>query len=301
MFPTLFRLPLPIVGPVTIHTYGVLLVVSFLVAILVARRLARREGLDPDYVVDAGVYAILAALVGAKALLLVVDWDFYSRQFRAIADEGGGAVGAALDGVLGGLAPYVGALASLGLSLLQAGGVFYGGFIAAVLMALWYLRRHSLSTWKVADVAAPSIALGHAFGRLGCFAAGCCYGIATDLPWGVTFTDTYAGTLVGVPLNIPLHPTQLYEAATNLLLFAGLLWFYRRKQFDGQVFWVYVLSYSALRFFHEFLRGDPRGALFGDALSTSQFIAILAATVALGMLARLRQRQERMEPAESPS
>lgn len=301
MFPTLFRVPVPGLGPLTIHTYGVLLVVSFLVAILVARRLARREGIDPDYVVDAGVYAILAALVGAKLLLLVVDWDFYSRQFTSISESGGGVVGVALDGMLGGLAPYAGALASLGMSLLQAGGVFYGGFIAAVAVALWYLRKHQLPAWKVADLAAPSIALGHAFGRLGCFAAGCCYGISTDLPWGVTFTDTYAGTLVGVPLNIPLHPTQLYEAITNLMLFAALLWFYRRKQFDGQVFWVYVLSYSVLRFLHEFLRGDPRGTLFGGALSTSQFIAILAATVALGMLARLRQRQQPMEPAESHS
>lgn len=295
MFPTLFELPLPLVGPVTIHTYGVLLVVSFVVSILVARRLARREGLDPNHVVDVGVYSILAALVGAKVLLLVIDWEFYSRQFRTLVQEGGSSIGQALSSWLGTFGVYVGALTRMGLNLLQAGGVFYGGFFAAVAVAFWYFRRYQLPTWKVADVAAPAVAIGHAIGRLGCFAAGCCYGIATDLPWGVTFTNTYSGTLVGVPLEIALHPTQLYGALANLALFAGLVWFYRRKRFDGQVFWVYVLAYSALRFVIEFFRGDPRGTVFGGALSTSQFIGIVMATVALGMLARLRQGTTAMQ------
>jgi phosphatidylglycerol:prolipoprotein diacylglycerol transferase len=273
-----------------------LLVASFLIAIIVARRLAGRVGIDPDMVVDMGVYIILAALVGAKLLLLVVDWEIYSRQFRSIVGEGGGAVGQALS-FLGTAGAYIGAIAQMGMSLLQAGGVFYGGFIAAVLMSIWYVRRHQLALWRIADAAAPAVAIGHGIGRLGCFAAGCCYGIATDLPWGVTFTDTYSGTLVGVPLNIPLHPTQLYEAATNLILGAALIWFFPRRKFDGQVFWTYVLAYAVLRFLHEFLRADPRGFLFGDALSTSQFIAIIGAVIALGMLARLKARQTPAEQA----
>ena len=150
-------------------------------------------------------------------------------------------------------------------------------------------------------MAAPAVAIGHGIGRLGCFAAGGCYGIATNLPWGVTFTDTYSGSLVGVPLNIPLHPTQLYEAVTNLLLGAFLIWYFRRKQFDGQIFWLYVLAYAVMRFFHEFLRADPRGTLFGGTLTTSQFIAIVGATIALGMLARLKSKHEPMEPAEVAS
>jgi len=300
MFPTLFELPLPVLGPITIHTYGVLLVFSFLIAILVARRLAQREEIDGEVIVDMGVYIILAALVGAKILLLVVDWEVYSRQFRTLAMEGGGAVGQAL-GFLGSTGAYIGSLAQMGMSLLQAGGVFYGGFTAAILAAFWYTRRYQLVVWKVADISAPAVAIGHGIGRLGCFAAGCCYGIATDLPWGVTFTDTYSGSLVGVPLNIPLHPTQLYEATTNLVLGGFLIWMLRRKQYDGQIFWSYVLAYAALRFFHEFLRADPRGFLFGGALSTSQFIAIVGATIALGMLARLKGKHGPMEPAESAS
>ncbi len=300
MFPTLFELPLPVLGPITIHTYGVLLVFSFLIAILVARRLAQREGIDGEVIVDMGVYIILAALVGAKILLLVVDWEVYSRQFRTLATEGGGAVGQAL-GFLGSTGAYIGSLAQMGMSLLQAGGVFYGGFTAGILATFWYTRRYQLVVWKVADISAPAVAIGHGIGRLGCFAAGCCYGIATDLPWGVTFTDTYSGSLVGVPLNIPLHPTQLYEATTNLVLGGFLIWMLRRKQYDGQIFWSYVLAYAALRFFHEFLRADPRGFLFGGALSTSQFIAIVGATIALGMLARLKGKHGPMEPAESAS
>ena len=297
MFPILFRVPLPVVGPVTIHTYGVLLVVAFLVAIAVSRKLARREGLNPDHVVDLGVYVILGGLLGAKLLLLAVDWDFYTRQFTNIREEGGGAIGQAL-GFLGGAGEIIGTLARMALSLLQAGGVFYGGMIAGVLVGLWYMRKHGLDTWKVADVVAPSIAVAHAFGRIGCFAAGCCYGVPTDLPWGVSFTNSYSGTLVGVPLNIPLHPTQLYAALGNLVLFGGLLWFYRRKSFDGQVFWTYVVSYGVFRFIVEIWRGDPRGALFGGALSTSQFVAIVMVTVGLGMLARLRLKAQAEPDAE---
>lgn len=286
MFPILFRVPLPVVGPVTIHTYGVLLVVAFLVAIMVARRLARREGIEPDHVVDLGVYVILGGLVGAKLLLLIVDWDFYTRQFRTILEEGGGPVGEAL-GFLGRTGEVIGTIARMSLSLLQAGGVFYGGLLAGLAVGIWYIRRSGLPIWTAADVCAPAVAVAHAFGRVGCFAAGCCYGIPTDAPWGVTFTSSYSGTLVGVPLNIALHPTQLYSALGNLLIFAGLLWFYPRKRFDGQVFWVYMLSYGVFRFVVEFWRGDPRGSLFGGMLSTSQFVALIMVTAALGMLARL--------------
>jgi phosphatidylglycerol:prolipoprotein diacylglycerol transferase len=287
MFPILFRIPLPGIGPITIHTYGALLIVAFLVAITVARRLAKREQIDADRIVDLGVYAILGGLVGAKVLLLIVDRDFYSRQFSSILAEGGGSVGETLSG-LGRIGAFIGTIAEMAFSLLQAGGVFYGGLIAGVAVALWYMRRTGLPLWRAADVTAPAIAIAHAFGRVGCFAAGCCYGIPTELPWGTTFTNSYSGTLVGVPLNIALHPTQLYSVLGNLFIFGMLMWFYKRKQFNGQVFWVYALSYGIFRFVVEFWRGDPRGSLFGGALSTSQFVAIVMVTVALGMLARLR-------------
>ncbi len=139
-----------------------------------------------------------------------------------------------------------------------------------------YARVKQLPLWKLADLLAPSLALGHAFGRLGCFAQGCCYGHACDLPWAVRFP-------VGHPTHpVTLHPTQLYEAVGNLLIFAGLSLWYRRKQFDGQIWWWYVLVYGSLRLVIESMRGDYLHRYL-DRFSASQVIAatmiILAAAI----------------------
>jgi len=141
------------------------------------------------------------------------------------------------------------------------------------------------------------VALGQAIGRLGCFAAGCCYGKVCDRPWAVTFHDAYATRAVGTPLEVPLHPTQLYESAAALLIFFGLLWLSGRKRFEGQVALVYLVFYAATRFVIEFYRGDAaRGTVFHGLLSTSQFIAILVA-VAAGVLYPYLMRRRRLEPA----
>jgi phosphatidylglycerol:prolipoprotein diacylglycerol transferase len=164
-----------------------------------------------------------------------------------------------------------------------------------VLTSIWFFRKHRLPVWVMTDILAPSVALGHAIGRLGCFTAGCCYGKPTTMPWGVTFTDPYAKEIVGVPLGIALHPTQLYEALVEFALFGLLVFLAGRKKFDGQIFWTYVFGYSIARFVIEFFRGDlERGFVFGGALSTSQVIALLlvvAASFALLTLRRLPQKR----------
>lgn len=267
MFPRLFTIPAfelfgRDVGPLTLHSYGVLLAVAFLAGLWVAGRQARREGLPPERVTDLAIYVLIAGLVGAKLLLVVVDWDYYSRNL------------------------------SQAFSLLQSGGVFYGGLIAAFPVAWWYARRHSLDGWRTADALAPGVAVGQAIGRLGCFSAGCCFGRPTDMPWGVTFTDIYASRNVGVPLDTALHPTQLYESATTLALFFALLWLSGRKRFHGQVVISYVALYAILRFAIEFFRGDSaRGAVFGGALSTSQFIALLMLAGALATVPWLLKKR----------
>jgi len=158
-------------------------------------------------------------------------------------------------------------------------------------VALLYVRRHRLPLGKVADLVAPPLALGQAIGRLGCFAAGCCYGKACDLPWAVTFTDPRAGRLTGVTLDVPLHPTQIYHALADLAILAITTTLMRRRRFEGQVFWVYVLSYAVLRFVVEFFRGDTvRGLYFGQRLSTSQIIAVPAAILAIAALVHLGRR-----------
>ena len=248
MYPELFS-----IGPITVYSYGVLLAISYLLGLWLAMRRAKQWGLDPNRVLDLGIYIIIAALVGAKLLLLVVDFEQFSRS---TADF---------------------------LSLARSGGVFYGGLILAIAVAFWYVGRHRMPLWTTCDVFAPGIALGHVTGRLGCLAAGCCYGRPTDQPWAITFTNPLAAANVGTPLGIPLHPTQVYEAGAELLILAFLLATERRgRVFAGRTFWAYLLLYAVSRFVIEFYRGDPRGEILG--LSTSQFISVLLAPLSLGML-----------------
>jgi phosphatidylglycerol:prolipoprotein diacylglycerol transferase len=153
-----------------------------------------------------------------------------------------------------------------------------------------YIRRIGLPLWTTCDVFAPGIALGHVVGRLGCLFAGCCYGKPTSVPWAITFTDPFAATNVGTPLNVPLHPTQLYEAGAEALILLVLLATEKRgRPFPGRTFWLYILLYSISRYVIEIYRGDPRGTI--GIFSTSQFISLLLAPLAIGMLLYLGRRQ----------
>jgi phosphatidylglycerol:prolipoprotein diacylglycerol transferase len=175
----------------------------------------------------------------------------------------------------------------LSLDFIRSGGVFYGGFVGAVAVGYVLIRRYGLPWWKTADAFAPGIALGQAIGRQGCFAAGCCWGKPTTLPWAVEFSE--AGHMVtGVPLGVHLHPTQLYESFAALALFLFLLWLHRRKRFDGQVILFYAVLYGAVRFSIEFVRDDPRGDIAGlttlTHLSTSQLISLIVGLASLVIL-----------------
>ena len=254
MYPELFK-----VGPFTVYTYGVLLAASYLLGLRLAMWRAKKWGLDPNRVLDLGIYIIIAALVGAKLLLLVVDFD----QFRNPREL---------------------------LNLARLGGVFYGGLLLAVGVAFWYIHRHRLPFWTTCDVFAPGIALGHVTGRLGCLAAGCCYGKPTDMPWAIVFTNPLAAANVGTPLGIPLHPTQIYEAGASLIILALLLATERRgRRFAGRTFWSYMFLYAVSRYVIEIYRGDPRGTVFG-MFSTSQFISVVLAPLSLIMLVWLSRR-----------
>jgi phosphatidylglycerol:prolipoprotein diacylglycerol transferase len=238
---------------VTVYTYGVLLAASYLLGLRLAMWRAKRWGIDSNRVLDLGIYIIIAALVGAKLLLFVVDFD----QFRQSPAEM--------------------------LSLARSGGVFYGGLILAVLVAVWYMNKHRMPFWSTCDVFAPAIALGHVTGRLGCLAAGCCYGRPTDVSWAIVFTNPSAAANVGTPLGIPLHPTQIYEAGAELMILALLLGTERKgRYFPGRTFWAYMFLYAVSRYLIEIYRGDPRGMVLG--VSTSQFISLILAPLSLAML-----------------
>src|SRR5213594_1571012 len=188
MYPRLLEL-----GPITVYTYGVLLAAAYLLGLKLAMVRAKARGLDSARVLDLGIYIIISALVGAKLLLLITDFQTFKSDPREL------------------------------LTLARSGGVFYGGLILAVVVALWYIRRIGLPLWTTCDVFAPGIALGHVVGRFGCFFAGCCYGKPTTVPWAIIFTDPFAASNVGTPLNRPLHPTQLYEAGAEALILLLLL------------------------------------------------------------------------------
>ena len=197
----------------------------------------------------------------------------------------------------------------LSLDFLRSGGVFYGGLIGAILSGYFLMRRYKLPWWKTADAFAPGIALGNAIGRQGCFAAGCCWGKPTTLPWGVQFTE--AGSKVtGVPVvdasgaPLHLHPTQLYESFGALLIFFFLLWLYRRKRFSGQVILFYAVLYAVMRFTIEIFRDDPRGDILGlttlTGLSTSQMLSIIVGIGSLVLIIiRWRRASESKEEVSS--
>ena len=254
MYPRLFEL-----GPITIYTYGVLLASAYLLGLKFATTRAKSRGLDAARVLDLGIYIIISALIGAKLLLLVTDFQTFRNDPREL------------------------------LTLARSGGVFYGGLILAVTVALWHIRRVGLPLWTTCDVFAPGIALGHVVGRFGCFFAGCCYGKPTKMPWGITFTDPFAAANVGTPLNQALHPTQLYEAGAELLIL-GILLSTERKggPFAGRTFWLYMLLYAISRYIIEIFRGDERGTV--GIFSTSQFISIVLAPLAIAMLVYLARR-----------
>jgi phosphatidylglycerol:prolipoprotein diacylglycerol transferase len=256
MHPILFE-----IGGFPVYTYGVLLAAAYLLGLQFALVRARARGLKPDRIMDLGIWIIVSALVGAKLMLLMVEWDTYSRSGTDL------------------------------LTLVRSAGVFYGGLIAAVAVALFYLWRHRMPVWSVTDVFAPGIALGHAIGRVGCLFAGCCFGRETAVPWAITFHSEYAARNVGTPLNLPLHPTQLYEAGAELLILGVLLLTERRgRPFPGRTFWAYMLFYGVSRFVIEFYRGDTRGMV--GIFSTSQFVSLLIVPVSIGMLFYLSRRPD---------
>ena len=254
MHPILFDL-----GPLTIYSYGVLLASAYLLGLWLAVRRSRAAGIDGNKVMDMLIWVIIAALVGAKALLFIVDFSHFTSSWQEFT------------------------------SLLRSGGVFYGGLIAAVVVCIYQLRKHHLPLWQSGDLFAPGIALGYMVGRLGCLMAGCCYGKPTTVAWAITFTDPAANLNVGTPLNVPLHPTQLYESAAGLVILLILLALEKRpNSYPGRTFWSFVGLYAVLRFIIEFYRGDDRGIVF-NAVSTSQLISIILLPLSLAMLWYLRR------------
>ena len=242
-----------------IFTYGLLVATGFLVAILLASSRAEKEGLDSQKVLDLCFYVMVSALLGARLLYVIVEYRYFLDSPLEI------------------------------FKFWKGGLVFYGGLILGVLISLWYLKRNQMPMWKTADLLAPSIALGQSIGRWGCFFAGCCYGKKTDVAWGITFTDPRSLA----PLEISLHPTQVYLSLNAVFIFIFLMWLSKRKVFDGQILWSYGILYSIGRFAIEYFRGDDRGFPVEQVLPTSQFVGIFVFSFSAFMLLTLYRKSLR--------
>jgi phosphatidylglycerol:prolipoprotein diacylglycerol transferase len=233
-------------GDFGLPTYGVMAALGLVFGLMLIVKLGREQGLDPDKLWNLGIIAIVSGIIGAKLLMFLVDFSYYRAHVSEV----------------------------FSLSTLQAGGVWSGGVLLALAMCVWYMRRNGLPVLRTCDVFAPGLALGHAFGRVGCFAAGCCFGRETHVPWAVTFTNPLANEIVGTPLHVPLHPTQLYEMVLELCNCLFLVWLIRRKKFEGEIIGTYMIIYGVGRYFIEFFRGDPGRGEFLGFMSGTQAIAL---------------------------
>lgn len=263
MYPILIK-----IGPVTIHTYGFMMALGVAFALWFLFVQAKKHGFEASKMIDMAFYTIIISLLGAKFVLFIGNFSYYTRNLGEL------------------------------FSLARTGGVFQGGLVFGILFALWYFRKHRIPTWKAADIIVPALALGHAFGRIGCFMAGCCFGRQCSLPWAVTFQNEYASNLTGISLHTPLHPTQLYESALNFLNFLVLFFILKKKKFDGQVFAFYIINYSIIRYFVEFYRGDHslKHYLIHNAspylsLSFPQLFCIVGLIAGIIMFLILRKRK----------
>jgi len=274
-----------------LHTYGLLIATGFIVGIGLAQREARRRGQDPERIADLSFWILVAALVGSRVYFILVNWKDYFEAGTFLAQTPIGRI------------PRV-------LAIWEGGLVFYGGFIGAALAAWWYLRKHRMDFLAHADTLIPGVAIGHFFGRLGCFGAGCCWGGVAHghLPWLAEFPpqslayQTFAGRpdpsafLAPDRLHtLPLHPTQLYESFGELGLFLLLVLLVRpRKAFHGQVLATWLMLYAILRSVVESFRGDvERGMVLGLGVGTWTSIVIFAVGAAV-FASGWRKRQARL-------
>jgi phosphatidylglycerol:prolipoprotein diacylglycerol transferase len=297
--PDLFRL----VG-VAFPSYFVLLLSGFLFATTIGAISARRIGESADAIVDLGLAMLLAGVAGARILHVLVDgyfWDYVHlctdpARVSWPLDKAE-CLSSTYDGVWDAAKNvcHPQHRDCLAWAKFWAGGLtYYGGFIGGAAAAWFLLKRDSFPFWKAADLAGVFVAVGLAFGRMGCLMAGCCFGAVCDLPWAMSFPwrsaaseEQFKDHLLGSAKmwSLPVHPTQVYESAASLgIAIFCLAWVQPRKRYDGQVFAAFLALYAVARFLIEFLRRDDRGGVVG--LSTSQLLGI--ALVAAAALIHLR-------------
>jgi len=241
------------IGSFNLYTYGLFMALGFLTAMQVSKINAKPHGISAEIITDIFFVILISALVGSRLLYVIINFNSYKDNLLSV------------------------------FHIWNGGLVFFGGFIAAVAACAIYFKKKNLKIFQTADIIAPGIALGHAVGRIGCLFAGCCYGKVCDLPIAIKFTNSDSLA----PLNVFLHPTQIYSMISNLIIFFTLLWLQKRKKFDGMVFLIYIILYSLFRSIIEFFSGDFRGDFIFDFISMSQGIGFMVSLIAFVILIKL--------------
>lgn len=250
----------------TIYTYGFCIAIGALLGFLYMYWQGKKQfGLTFDQSNNLFIMLVLAGIIGGKLFLIFEDPTLYlnkpSRLFTG------------------------------------SGFVFYGSLLLAIPIMIWYFKKIKIPVLGMLDVMAIVTCIVHGFGRLGCFMAGCCYGIPTDSFLGVIFTDAKCQA---EPLNTALHPTQLYEASLIFIIMIALWSFQFRKKFDGQLFLLYLIAYAFGRGVLELFRGDlQRGFVIEGWLSNSQFISLFVIAVAIFFYIRLKRNSNLLTPKKS--
>lgn len=247
MYPVLFR-----IGPVEIYSYGFMLALGFIVGMYLALKEARKEKISSAKLIDLFLWIIISAFVGARIGYIFTQWNYFlNYPFRTF--------------------------------FAREGFAFYGGFITAFLVGIWYVKKSRLDLWRIADILAPSIAIGYSIGRLGCFLFGCCFGIPTNSWLGISFPEDSPAGVVGVSVI----PTQLISSLVSTGIFCVLIIVRRYRRFKGEIFWLYVILYSVSRFTIEFFRYDSWGRVW--IFSFVQLISVFMVILSVSMLVRLKR------------
>jgi phosphatidylglycerol---prolipoprotein diacylglyceryl transferase len=256
-------------GPLTIHWYGVMMALAFLAGLWTASRRARQDNIPGEKIADLVFWIMVAGLIGARTVYVTTYWSEFAHQ------------------------PFT------EIFMIQHGGlVYYGCVIGGTMAYLFFVRWKKLPGWKLADILAPSLALGNAIGRFGCLLNGCCYGRVCQLPWAIRFPNQsaawqqhfQAGLVGRGDSSLPVHPTEIYDALLNFVLYLFLAWLFRRKKFDGQVFAVYLIGYAAFRSLVELFRGDYPPDHIHNGLTSAQLVSIPIFLAGLALLVFLPRR-----------
>ena len=246
------------IGPIVLRWYGFMIAIACLVGVWLAGREAERKGINGHKVQDIFLYAIIGGVIGARLYYVVfADWAGFLKNPLSV------------------------------FAVWQGGLAIHGGIVGGLLVCLFYTRRQKISFWKFVDTAAPSLILGQAIGRIGCFFNGDAHGYPTDMPWGLIYSpESPAGQMFP---GQPLHPTQLYEMAFNFIIF-GILWIARKKmKVDGHLFFLYVILYSAIRILVEYFRADK--LIYFENISTAQSIGIVGIFASFILMFVLKRKQ----------